>query len=367
MSTPEKNPKDDPKPELGAILPDVFADLDNYQKKIENDWEVTKSAYKDKINEILDDFMKQNPATPGAKPEAPRKISSSLGPDPVSSVEERMEKLMSRVENTLRITEEKPRFFSTHRHRPSIINIPWNDRERYGGAFKLLGVVAVLLLAGFVFYMEAVRIDDRTSLPYIHPSTIVFADEKIYIVEWFRKVLYHHSYKKGLPIEQVENIPNNFLSGVAFSDKHLWTLDAFNHQLLQHSLGSDHRVLKTFPTPGPQPAGLFWDGADLWSSDLEKKKIYRHHGADPESIKAEYAFTDFNASALYYKENRLWILDAKSRMVYLCRLEDPLRRIATYDLDPFLKGASPTNFTMKDGQFWLLTENPPQLLRLDLN
>jgi hypothetical protein len=188
--------------------------------------------------------------------------------------------------------------------------------------------------------------------------------DKVYIVEWFRKALYEHRFAKGFPIVQVENIPNNFLSGVAFSDKYLWTLDAFGHQFIQHSLGSDHRVLKSFPTPGSKPAGLYWDGTDIWSADLGEKKIYRHFGTDPESIKAEYGFTNFAVTSLYFKLNRLWVLDGKSRMIHLCRLEDPLRVIATYDLDPLLKGATPNDFTMRGNTIWLLTENPPQLLRL---
>ncbi len=370
MSTPEKKPKDDGKdvkPELGAILPDMFSDLDNYQQKIEQDWEETKNSYKNKINDILEDFMAQNPAT-GEKTPSMSKPSAPSEPriEPVSSAEERMERLLSRVERSLHSSEERSRIFSGWRmERPSIINIGWDGSHETLRRWRGLGLAAAaaLLIIGGA-YSHFFRIADVTPLPYIHPSTIAFVDDKAYIVEWFRKALYEHRLEKDFPINQVENIPNNFLSGVAFSDKHLWTLDAFGKQFLQHSLSGDHRVLKSFPTPADKPAGLYFDGTDIWSADLSEKKIYRHHAADPESIKMEYGFANFNVTSLYFKQNRLWVLDGKSRMVYQCRLEDPLRVVATYDLDPVLKGATPNDFTMRGDTLWLLTENPPQLMRL---
>jgi hypothetical protein len=272
---------------------------------------------------------------------------------------------LSRVEHTLRASEERPRLFSGwSRERPSIINISWDGHERFRSVRRTgLGLAAAALIIGGL-YFQFVRVPFSTPLPYIHPSTIAFVNDKVFIVEWFRKALYEHRFQKGFPIQQVENIPNNFLSGVAFSDKYLWTLDAFGKQILQHSLASDHRVLKSFPTPGGRPAGLFWDGTDIWTADLDEKKIYRHFGNDPETVRTEYGFSNFSVTSLYFKENRLWVLDGKSRMMHLCRLEDPLRVVASYDLDPLLKGATPNDFTLRGNTFWLLVENPPQLLRL---
>jgi hypothetical protein len=360
MPKPEKHPKDDPKPELGAILPDstpptpaeVFSELDDYQRRIETDFETAKNSYKDKIDKILDEFMNQQDMPRSATSSSPSPRPSFQDPSS-SSVESRMEHLLERVERTLHP--------GSAFRRPSIINISWQPFYHRRHAW-LMTAGALLLGAAFLIYMVA-QSPKAIALPYTHPSTLVFASDRVYIIDWFRKVLYQHSYKTDLPILQVENIPNNFITGCALSDKYLWTLDGFNHQILQHSLANDHRVLKQFPSPGKKPAGLFWDGSDLWSSDEDEKKIYRHYGTDPETIKNEYSFSGLNITSLYYRENRLWILDGKSRMVYLFRLEDPLRALATYDLDPLLNGATPTDFMLKDGKFWMLTEGPPQLLR----
>jgi hypothetical protein len=185
MSSPEKNPKDDAKkdkPELGAILPDVFSDLDDYQKKIETDWETTKSAYKNKINDILEDFIAQTP-TASDKPESPaRPASSSSAADPVSNVEERMERLLSRVEHTLRASEERPRLFSGwSRERPSIINISWDGHERFRSVRRTgLGLAAAALIIGGL-YFQFVRVPFATPLPYIHPSTCAPAKKKMHL------------------------------------------------------------------------------------------------------------------------------------------------------------------------------------------
>jgi hypothetical protein len=258
-----------------AILPDVFSDLDDYQKKIESDWEHTKNDYKNKIDHILDDFMAQHPGV--SKPTEPLKSAPKpTGGEPVSDIEQRMERLLSRVERTLTSGEERPFLSGWRRERPSIINIGWDaSPTRYNALRKKILIAAAVALSALAIYTHFLRVPTTTPLPYIHPSTIAFVGDKVYIVEWFRKALYEHRFAKGFPIVQVENIPNNFLSGVAFSDKYLWTLDAFGHQFIQHSLGSDHRVLKSFPTPGSKPAGLYWDGTDIWSADLgEKKKVY---------------------------------------------------------------------------------------------
>ena len=62
MAQPEKDKKDDPPPppELGAILPDkastpkdIFAGIDEYQRRIENQWEATRHQYEEKIEKVM--------------------------------------------------------------------------------------------------------------------------------------------------------------------------------------------------------------------------------------------------------------------------------------------------------------------------
>jgi hypothetical protein len=43
---------------------EVLTELENYQQKIEDQWESAKSSYQNKINQILDEFLTQNGQQP---------------------------------------------------------------------------------------------------------------------------------------------------------------------------------------------------------------------------------------------------------------------------------------------------------------
>src|SRR5436309_1601707 len=70
MGHPEKDPENTPEskkdpPKLDAIFPDdlppaaaeLVGDIDNYQKRMEKEWESAKSSYEKKINHIMEEFM----------------------------------------------------------------------------------------------------------------------------------------------------------------------------------------------------------------------------------------------------------------------------------------------------------------------
>src|SRR5260221_14054668 len=122
MSTPNKERKDDTNKEpveLKAILPgetpptvgEIFGDIDDYQKKIEQEWEQARNAYQEKIKKILDDF-----STTSLPPEIeslPPKFSSEkitpktpLAPNNTRD-EDRLKTLLSQVEAALRKVDQK--------------------------------------------------------------------------------------------------------------------------------------------------------------------------------------------------------------------------------------------------------------------
>jgi hypothetical protein len=63
----------------------------------------------------------------------------------------------------------------------------------------------------------------------------------------------------------------------------------------------------------------------------------------------------------------LWLLDGKSRLANVYRLQKPLLQLGSFDLDPFVKTATPTGFAMIDKQMWVATENPAQLIRIPIS
>lgn len=363
MSNSERQPEDRPeKPELGAILPDtpppspseVFANLDDYQRQIEKDWESAKRNYKSRVSDIMDEFMKAAP-TP-----APKEEPADETP------EQRLERLLKRVEKSLAAGEPKPRLsWNWGMGDPSVITVsrtPWRVKIR--NSVKIILLLALLGFGGFAAYVGLFSVAHTTPVPYAHPASVFFKGETILIADWFRKTLYVHADKKGLPILSVENLPNNFITGFAMSDSKIWTIDGLNQTIFEHALSIDHRVTKKSATPGKKPAGLYWDGTHLWSADIDTKKLYQHHANDLESILNEYDLPDVKITAFHLKENRLWLLDGEAREITVYRLQKTPKLMAAFDLDGALKGAVPTGLQVENKKVWILTENPPQMIRL---
>lgn len=397
-TTPEKKveltPLDPPPvdPPLAESI-EILSDVDIYQKRIESQWESTKSSYQKKINQILEEFIQQNMINGSMKEAAgemkdisdemkkSKKSSFDSGPsfkkdsDPFGSVQDpnmtkgQMEKLLMRAQAAIRNAEKaREMSFKLGNNAPSPLSLDWKSQpQKPGKKFWFIGLGGLLLAGVIYFVFSFSSVDPVTPLPYLHTSGLVVADNRVYIIDWFRKALYVHALKKGLPIIQVENVPNDFLTGFSFSNKYFWTLDGFNHQFLFHEQNTEHHVFKKVPTPANKPVGLYFDGTDLWSMDDEKKILYRHHGNDLEDIKEKYTLPKTNLTAFAIQKNRLWILNGKSRVLTVYRMEEPVKELASFDLDQFLLGATPTGLSVKGKTIWLSTDNPANLLKLTRN
>ncbi len=386
MSQSEKDRKDESKkepPEFSAIIPgepppsvgEIFGDIDDYQKKIEQEWEEARSAYQEKIKRILDEFTqvsaptsdpsKEPPPDQNKKENEPIPESPSYKSEPGLSEEARLKILLSRVEKTLRMAEQKTSRFAYRDEKPPLIQIAWQPPMVKFKKYLMRSLLAIGLLAGGGLLFNLItQVSPITALPYAHTAGLFVDTQKIYVVDWFRKALYIHAKKKGLPILAVENIPNGFVTGFALTRKSLWTLDGFNREIIEHALSEDHRALSKVAAPGKKPVGLFWDGMDFWTTDSESKILYHHRGTEVTDIMDQFNLPDVTVTDFYLKEKKLWLLDGRSREILVYRLQEPLKPLARFDLDPFLKGATPTGIDVENKKVWLTTENPAQLLQI---
>ena len=357
-------------PDFEAVLPgseeaeaEILGDINEYQRKIESDWESAKAAYQASVDRIMDEFLKERMAgevdttpsePPAAKsgPAAPNRMGEPAPrPDPAKNWHAKAGRALRRV------GEKHPQRLQTPALPAprSVAARPW-----------LRNVVFALCLstaaaAGGVWWM---RVPAVTDLPYPHASHPVVSDDAVYIVDWFRKSIFVHERRRGLKIRAVESLPNPFLAGFAIAGHAVFTADGLSGAILEHALTPDHRVLARHKSPGGKPSALFFDGTHLWSADAEAGKIYRHHARDPESVLASFALPGGAPTALAVRTNRLWILDGDRRVVTVYRMENPLNELASFDLDPFLDGAKPSGLALDDRTVWITTENPPRLLKL---
>jgi hypothetical protein len=387
MAQPEKDPKDDSKskgseldPQLDAILPDntppeaaeLVGDLESYQHKLDEQWESAKAAYEKKIGDIMDEFMHENlraseatkiafepPASTAVPPEKPGFDSQKT--------RSKYENIMAKVDKELR-KEPAGNFLTRYESKPAIISISLNAdvvRKTARTGLRLILIGAALtgaFLTYSFFHLAAV-----TALPYAHTLGPVVAGDRIYVMDWFRKALYVHSPRRGAPIVSVENMPGHLATGLAMSDKAIWTVDGFEKKIHKHVLTLDHQIVASVATPGSTPYGLYFDGTDLWSADRSEKVLYRHRGNDLADIREEYSIPNGVVTALSIRNNRAWVLDGKSREVTVYRLQAPLQPLASFDLDPFLKGSLPTGLFVEGKKVWLVTESPSLLIRIPLS
>ena len=274
---------------------------------------------------------------------------------------------MSQVEAELRRSDassKRSAFMQTHR--PESLQLGWKDEGNLSTrrVWWAVGGIGTIVVSA-IFYWMFWRVT-TIPLPYSHTMGPILLNDRVYIFDWFRRSLYVHEDKNGFPIRSVETVPNTLASGMALSAKILWSLDSLDKKILLHATSPDHQVTSSFSTPGEKPVGLYYDGTDLWSADLAEKQLYRHHGNDVEDIRDRFPLPDLTLTSFTFRKSRLWILDGKSRLINVYRLQKPMAQIGSFDLDPFLKGASPTGFAIDGRKLVLVTENPSVLIRIPI-
>lgn len=336
---------------------EIFSEMDAYQEKLTSDWEAAKNSYQAKINDIMSDFIKEK----GLDKE---NLSVLLPEETEKKSPGKIEHLLARAEKLLRPREKKtaiPLWQSSHGS-----DFVYESQSRLRRMVRLpsfwLALLAVVGLSSYIF----LRTPAPVSLPYSHTAGLVVTPQKIYVVDWLRKALFVHRNSLGFPLISVENMPNDFLAGLAITKSKVVSLNSFSMQVVEHDTSPEHLVTDHHVAPGTQASAMYYDGNDLWMADDGGKKLFQFHGLDAGETKEEFHFAGIAVTGLVVEEGRVWILSKKSRTLTLFRLEDPLRQLAVYDLDPILKGAAPTAIDIKGKTLWLTTETPATLRRVPL-
>lgn len=382
MAQPERSPKEDPNqtnPEINlepkATPPedapplspaDILSSIDEYQKKLELTWESTKSEYQKRMDDILQDYLKDEPEEPINHPFPENEKRTKNSPDdrvPPFSKTASFKSMLTQAERALQNSERENRLSVVYRG-PAVSPLPVRVKK-WAKTSLLLSVAGALGAVSF-FCFSLFHVAPNNPLPYSHAAGPVIVGNRIYVVDWLRKSLFIHALKRDVPILAVENVPNNFVTGLAVSGAHLWTVDGFGRKIIQHALTPEHQIIREITTPAKSPAGLFWDGRDLWSADTESQTLYRHKGNDPEEILDQFQIPDAKITSFYIRENRVWTVDRDARVVSVFRLQNPLKALGSFDLDPFLEKAVPSGLWVHKSNLWIVTESPTRLLRIPL-
>lgn len=384
--------RQDPPP-LDAVLPDsitpapedIFKEMDDFQKRLETEWESAKGSYQQKIDQIMTDFIqlkeKENPFE--ANPKAPIHPKEKIGLPPPTDVVKKVprestpasplkdpavDEMFNDVQKALKKIEKKSRHLSTISFdKPSVINMPtysYSYHPWYRRIFPWLAGLCLITSAMAAYWFFVLAIPPYTKLPYTHTTGLLINNSELRAVDWFRKALYVHSMRKGFPIVSVENLPNPFVAGFCITNKALFSLDGMNQNILEHSLQPDHRVMNEFAFPDRKFVGLGWDENDLWTFDQKEKMLIEFKKTDFGEIKNQYAAPHIETTAFQIMNNRVWILSGNTRELLIYRLQNPLRLLQSYDLDPFITKGSPTGFAVDKKTVWVMTDDPAGIIKI---
>lgn len=157
------------------------------------------------------------------------------------------------------------------------INKPKTRRKLF------IAAVSVLLFSAFIYFFKPEDRDQVRILPTSSVSGIWFEDDKIYLADWFDRVIYVLDKStvldarkgKGVPPQKVD-MKKYSLIGLAVFDNSYWITDIDKKSIIRLDMSETPALLEKHNAPGPSPSALFSDGQGMWTADSVYRKIYRH-------------------------------------------------------------------------------------------
>lgn len=250
---------------------------------------------------------------------------------------------------------------------------PFWKKPRVWVAFS----AGLLFLAGSaVFYMHwlsrqeeeyrlaRIRSSSMVTLPYNHPSGIVYDGESFWVCDWFSQSIYQHARDERFSLLSVHHFSDMSPIAIAWSGAILWAVST-DGRIMKYSLDGKLSLLHSVRAPGPQPSGVAHDGNYLWTADLSRKKIYKHLPDAKLTVAGAYHYPGESPVGLFWDGAFLWGVDGASKALIRLRLDgqrllaDQVRRFPEYRKEGFkLVGA-----TSDGSRFWSIAEGPARVIR----
>lgn len=348
---PSKEPEAPPAADELSLSNAEVMDKKDFEHQLDEEWQATRDAYQERISSIMDDFLskgldQERPETP-----PPPRRRGGVSRDTLETAVLRMAQEMRNFENRQRAAAAAPLAL------PGPAATP---RKRWFVA----AVAAVALIGGLVGASMYRDIGAYTPLPYARTGAILVLNGKIYVADWLKKSLYVHAERRGAPILSIESLSSVLLTGLAVNERGYWTTDGLTNMIARRAKTPDHSIIEKVRAPGNHPEGLAIDRDAMWTA--AGGKLYRLRADDPSDVVEKFDLPNVNVTALQMRDHRLWTLDGKAREIDVFRLQKDLKPLATLDLDPFLRGGTPTGLFIQGSTAWIVTENPAAIVRVAL-
>jgi DNA-binding response OmpR family regulator len=206
--------------------------------------------------------------------------------------------------------------------------------------------------------LAALALRRHWDLPYRHPSSMVFADGKLWVSDWFSQSVYVHD-PRTIGVARVIHFPDETPMAFTVAGDSAWSSNAAG-QIVRHI--KDLKLTPVGRAAAARVLGLASDGLYLWTLELADKPVIRKRLPDAAlTTIATYRYPGAKPAALAWDGHDLWSLDAGNRELVRHNLERPDEATERISLPEYKDGAFRPVALGFDGEFfWTIGERLPK-------
>lgn len=223
----------------------------------------------------------------------------------------------------------------------------------------------VTILFGFIFgwfyahnkcnVISADR-QNRTELPYLHPSGIVFNKGQILISDWYTQAIYKHD-PSNLKISGVHSFPHITPIALTSGEDNLWLANA--EGVIEKRLKEDKfTLLSKTKNEAESLSGMCFDGLYFWTADSASNRLTKHLNNDTLDKLESFNYPGKTLSAITCDNRFIWIADDKLKELIKMPLDNPEKILSRKEIKEYSsKTLKITGMTKKDEQIWFVAED----------
>ncbi|MBU2530529.1 MAG: hypothetical protein KKD35_05765 [Elusimicrobia bacterium] len=228
----------------------------------------------------------------------------------------------------------------------------------------LITAALLTIMFGFIFgwryaynkYYVIPAQQDKTELPYLHPSGIVFNGEEILISDWYTQAIYKHN-PIDLKISGVHSFPDITPIALTSGENNLWLANA-QGMIEKRLKDAKFTPLSKTSSKATNLIGMCFDGLYFWTADAASGKLTKHLNNDNLDKLESFNYPGKNLSAMTCDTRFIWIADGKLKELIKMPLDNPEKVLARKVIKEYSsKTLKITGLTKKNEKIWFVAED----------
>ncbi|MBI5244316.1 MAG: hypothetical protein HY922_11670 [Elusimicrobia bacterium] len=244
---------------------------------------------------------------------------------------------------------------------------PWLRRAAAAAAFLAASALALNAAARWQARRE-LRSHQSFALPLARPAGLSVNGGILYTLDPARQLIFAFTASGSrLKIKAIEKFPVPADGGLAFGKDCLWSADTQSGRIFRHSLDPAYSVQTTFANPQSHPSAVYWDGRRLWTSDARTQTVFQYAVDRALTPLRQYTLSGISPAGMHLEGETLWVFDSLKRAANTYSPGGILAARETIDFNDRLPAnCRVTGFAADEASAWIITENPAEIHRFDL-